>query len=86
MTGTCKTCRWWNQGHCEFVDTIAASAASTRFEVEVEVADDSGLHVKLITGPDFGCVHHEGTDTKPMRPRACGQFDIYEPGDGLGLK
>lgn len=58
MDRTCKTCRWWDRGSCEMVDTIAAENPATRFEIDVEVADDTGLRAWLRTGPDFGCVLH----------------------------
>lgn len=56
---TCKTCCWWEDGCCNVIDTTIVEKPATRFEIEVRVADDSGLNVKLKTGPDFGCVHHE---------------------------
>lgn len=59
---TCKTCKWWDEGVCEIVDTIHADQPATTFQIEVKVADDHGLDVKLRTGPDFGCIHHANKD------------------------
>lgn len=58
---TCKTCCWWEDGRCNVIDTKIAEKPETRFEIDVRVDDDSGLNVKLKTGPDFGCVLHEET-------------------------
>lgn len=58
---TCKTCKYWGRhwkGACDFVDTSAAEQPETRFEIKVKVLDDSGLSAWLLTGPDFGCIHH----------------------------
>lgn len=55
---TCKTCRWWETGVCDFVNSEQAEKAATRFEIVVRVADDHDLEVTLRTGPDFGCIHH----------------------------
>lgn len=54
----CKTCRWWENGECEFVHSQAASVPATRFEIVTKVADDWGLTERMMTGPDFGCIHH----------------------------
>ena len=54
----CKTCKWWKQGECDFVNTIHASNPETRFEIEATAADDHGLESELRTGPNFGCIHH----------------------------
>ena len=70
----CKTCKFWEplnrfsgehskNGECDGLD---GSRMDTRgrpkeqtFTIEVSVHDDSGLNVRLITGPNFGCVLHE---------------------------
>lgn len=56
---TCKTCRYWENGICDAVDCRVAEVPQTLFEIEVRVSDDTGLNIKLRTGPDFGCVLHE---------------------------
>lgn len=59
---TCKTCRYWGdyrEGACDFIDTIHADAnMDKRFEVIASADDDTGLDYMLITGRDFGCIHH----------------------------
>ena len=55
---TCKTCPHWTEWKttCERVD--GDDLPSTRFDIHVKVADDHGLEVSLLTGPDFGCIYH----------------------------
>jgi hypothetical protein len=55
----CNTCKWWDAGVCDVVNTLLVSDPDTRFEIDAEVDDDSGLSVKLRAGPYFGCVHHK---------------------------
>jgi hypothetical protein len=55
---TCKTCKLWMGGYCDVIDTTLSENPATLFEVDVQVSDDSGLHIRLRTGPDFGCVLH----------------------------
>lgn len=61
---TCKTCKFWSrvgmsvEGLCDKVDCIIRDKKLT-FEINAEADDDSGMTVQLITGEDFGCVHHE---------------------------
>jgi hypothetical protein len=64
---TCDTCKFWfatvmnpkdGTADCDMVDTIQRDKASM-VEIDVQVHDDSGLWVKLMTGPKFGCVHHQ---------------------------
>jgi len=57
MKGYCKNCKWWEDGACDFVDTIHAKKKETRFEVECWANDDTDLGAKVMTGPDFGCIH-----------------------------
>jgi hypothetical protein len=56
--GTCKTCKWWDNGRCELEGSESIRPA-TRFEIEVTVDDDTNLQSCLRTGPDFGCIHHK---------------------------
>ena len=56
---TCKTCKWWGvdyEGACDFVNI--PHKEETRFEIRVTADDDQGLHAELMTGPEFGCIHH----------------------------
>jgi len=64
MEKVCKNCKFWKkpdmwwggkQHYCDRVDRISPII----FETRVKVMDDSGLSVKLETGPDFGCVLFE---------------------------
>jgi hypothetical protein len=59
---TCKTCKWWGrvrEGCCDFVDTLHSAKPATRFEIYASADDDHNLQAYLLTGPDFGCIHHE---------------------------
>lgn len=59
---TCKTCRWWSrhgEGDCDVLGTRQAEEPDTLVVIDVVVADDTGLDVRLRTGPEFGCIHHE---------------------------
>jgi hypothetical protein len=60
---TCRTCRWWTGRTCsnpklaewairdeDAIDKFPDSALAT-------ASDDWGS--QFITGPDFGCIHHE---------------------------
>jgi len=56
----CKTCKWWlASGECDRVNSLPYLPARQRFEIEAQADDDSGLTVRLLTGPEFGCVLHE---------------------------
>jgi len=66
---TCKTCKYWSDRYkidkgvsdCGFIDTISATKdRKTYVDIEATAHDDSGLQVALMTGEDFGCVHHKG--------------------------
>jgi hypothetical protein len=59
-TGTCRTCRWWNEGRCDFGDKGNLINLSAYFYIDVPVSEyeSDGVSVSLRTGPDFGCVHH----------------------------
>lgn len=56
---TCKTCRWWKDGYCDIIDTTMNNRPETLIQIDVQVDDDSNLSVRLKTGPEFGCVHHD---------------------------
>ena len=60
-TRTCKACKWWAVdfvGICDFLNTIhAENAVATKFAVDVDADDDSGVVAYVCTGPDFGCIH-----------------------------
>lgn len=70
---TCKTCKWWRDKECELVGQTEqptynfygrasnedVETSPTLFEIEWGVSDDSGLNLRLRTGPEFGCVLHE---------------------------
>jgi len=66
---TCKTCKWWNSGRptkniiaeCDFGNTITGEKfekTKKAFYVTASAHDDSGLQYGLMTGEDFGCLHH----------------------------
>lgn len=63
-SATCKTCRWWDRygsGECGRVDDteeFSPVVTPMTFTMAVSVSDDSGLSLKLVTGPDFGCLLH----------------------------
>lgn len=72
MDKTCKNCRHWhNKRTCDRIDQI--NLHGTRDEelgkndsrIEWSAADDHGLHIELVTGPDFGCVQFEPIKEKP---------------------
>ena len=57
---TCKNCKWWGgvyEGCCDFIDTIHNSDPLTAVHISFRVSDDTGLDIRLQTGPEFGCVH-----------------------------
>jgi hypothetical protein len=62
---TCKTCKFWGRyrvGACDAADLVDKGDKVTGNELAVLVyaADDQGLEGHLMTGPDFGCVKHQG--------------------------
>ena len=62
MFGTCKNCKMWGRyrpRECDRVgDVQATSDAARMFDIDYGAHDDSGAYGRLVTGPDFGCVHH----------------------------
>lgn len=63
---TCETCKYWavdykienDVADCDKVDSIITDKSKT-FEIEATASDDSGLATTLMTGRNFGCIHHE---------------------------
>lgn len=58
---TCKSCRFWGhyrKGECDRVGGLFSANPGAAFDVVARALDDSGLTTGLVTGPDFGCVHH----------------------------
>lgn len=61
---TCKTCKYWDKdqhngavtGQCDMVDN------SDLIRIKVDVSDDTGLWVTVITKENFGCIHHQTKD------------------------
>lgn len=67
MTGHCKDCRWWDvvvmstPGPCRHPLNIPHGGIVEQKESGMtfhysDCADDGK---RIITGPDFGCIHHE---------------------------
>lgn len=60
----CKTCKYWNRDRtvqngvsdCDMEGEF--EKGDKAFFIDVFVHDDSGMSVKLMTGENFGCVHH----------------------------
>jgi len=58
---TCKTCKWWGvdfEEACDFVTNIQDNK-KTILRIHSFADDDQGLNTELMTGPDFGCIHHK---------------------------
>ena len=64
MENICRNCIWWDKGECGRVNSDKYSyeeysaleikpVGRQEFEIAVTVGD---VRVKLITGPEFGCV------------------------------
>ncbi len=66
IINTCKTCICWNVSRsikngvsdCDMVDSVIKDKSKT-FEIIATADDDSNMNVKLMTGENFGCIHHE---------------------------
>jgi hypothetical protein len=59
---TCGTCKYWKPtknkiGECDFIGSI--TQGNLTFDIDIFVHDDSGLYYDLITGENFGCIHHK---------------------------
>ena len=64
---TCKTCKHWSHhfdikkgiADCDRLDCMNDEKAGTTFSIEATAHDDSGLQTWLMTGENFGCIHHD---------------------------
>ncbi len=64
---TCKTCKYWNVSYnitdgvsdCDRPDCKPDPDKKKTFDIVASADDDSNLHVKLMTGEDFGCILYE---------------------------
>lgn len=62
---TCKNCKCWkhyDDGYGERFNYCGnmSDDLETLFDIRVEVSDDTGLDVRIETGPNFGCIHFKG--------------------------
>ena len=59
----CKNCKWWEaDSNCDFIFTIQGEDTYKKghgADIVCWALDDSGLEVRLKTGPDFGCVNFQ---------------------------
>ena len=62
---TCKTCKWWDKEPFYSQDCPMRECKHPKFGTDSRLSDglaqagmDAG-YVNILTGPDFGCVHHE---------------------------
>lgn len=63
----CKTCKFWSWrlfpqngvADCDKVNHIDTEKGDKAFFVEATAHDDSGLDTTLMTGENFGCIHHQ---------------------------
>lgn len=70
---TCKTCKWWGAGskppttwrQClnHKLNTDDDAIYEDKPYRGSDFLDGSGGEYRITTGPDFGCIHHEPTDT-----------------------
>lgn len=65
---TCSTCQHWSaqrqtHGHCssDKVQGVSAIRKSVHKRDTLRMIVHSG-HATLTTGPEFGCVHHQGRE------------------------
>ncbi len=68
---TCKTCKWWLEVTDRQLKSMAEQSLSLKCECGVLNAKggDDGIRFEtewpwdgeewFVTGPDFGCIHHE---------------------------
>lgn len=80
--GFCEDCKWWGKDYastCERVDIDMRQIrkGTAEFSIFSRADDDQGLEARLITGPDFGCVHFEsnGKDEVFYSIAMIGPFD-----------
>ena len=53
----CRNCHYWGryiEGVCDRIDIDENAVAPNEASMQIDVADDSGLFAKLVTGPEFG--------------------------------
>ena len=69
--GNCKNCRNWSIANhicnaADWLDEVKydSNMPLATFGVFGEAHDDSGLHVVLKTGPDFGCIQFKKLNSK----------------------
>lgn len=65
----CKTCKWWDIGRCDQQFEPHARAMLEVAECDAEftaepkpaglLARTNGESCVILTGPEFGCVHHQ---------------------------
>lgn len=68
---TCKTCKWWHKSiiqmtHEESVTVeldVCANPSVHNPLSGIEAIATTAFKYPIITGPDFGCIHHE--ENKP---------------------
>ncbi len=65
---TCKTCKYWSD-NLKIVDKVSDcgkvgsyDSGEMTFAMDITVDDDSNLNSYLMTGEDFGCIHHKDKD------------------------
>lgn len=61
----CNSCVFWGMDYpksCGFVGLDHEKNSATRFDIQVYTDGDTFLERNLLTGPDFGCVHHKKKD------------------------
>ena len=58
LENNCGKCKWWGRDYQSVCDLIELSGGYTddhAASIHVNVSDDTGLYVKLVTREDFGC-------------------------------
>ena len=77
---TCKNCRFWHDKRtCDRIDPVDMNETETYgiekklndddSRVEWRTADDHGLNIEFVTGPDFGCIKFEPVKPKPKEDK-----------------
>lgn len=64
---TCKTCKWWDTLAChqQFRETGGLDVSENDHHYEAMpktnqlLARTDGESCLILTGPDFGCIHHQ---------------------------
>lgn len=72
--GTCAQCRFWVNGFCDRLTVnevwLAPDLPGDEAELRFIVLDDSGLDIRLATGPDFFCPHFIFDPARNYRKRS----------------